>query len=325
MGRCWMLLEGNKTRPAEAFRSAGAWKLLATCLLLPPDRAQRRGQRPKHRPWHYLAPGALCERGGHTDWLTDWLTAHSAFQRAATYLCHGLFERKKNAFTLCRALSWLSPCDLRDNGADWEGFLFCRHFILLSSSISTKATDIKQSGALRDTSLFFRRNESEYRRERMRPSSRGLDGKKTRKRGKSVWAVRAVLTWRWTKADWSGVLLFFFSSQPSRWYLGPDKGSLFPHFFFFFEHMLCDRWKVIERSGQKLSSPWLLCNYGLDVRTRNQLGNPWQFLHSEHMGRQPVILHVPFVTDASTSRLQHVWPYCTRAQHRIVHNVSRVV
>lgn len=53
----------------------------------------------------------------------------------------------------------------------------------------------------------------------------------------------------------------------------------------------------------------------------NQLRNPWQFLYSEHTGRQPVILHVPFVTDASTSPLQHVWPYCTRTQHWIVHKV----
>lgn len=42
------------------------------------------------------------------------------------------------------------------------------------------------------------------------------------------------------------------------------------------------------------------------------------------MGRQPVILHVPFVTDVSTSHLQHVWPYCTRTQHWIVHNVLRL-
>lgn len=85
--------------------------------------------------------------------------------------------------------------------------------------------------------------------------------------------------------------------------------------------MLHNRWKVIECSGQKPSLPWLLCNYELDVRTCNQLRNPWQFLHSEHMGRQPVILHVPFVTDASTSRLQHVWPYCTHTQHWILHNL----
>lgn len=32
----------------------------------------------------------------------------------------------------------------------------------------------------------------------------------------------------------------------------------------------------------------------------------------------------PFVTDASTSRLQHVWPYCTHTQHWIVHNVLRL-
>ena len=141
-------LRGNKTRPAETFRSAGAWKLLATCLLLPPDRAPRRGQRPTQGPWHYLAPGALCERGGHTDWLTDWLTDSlpTLHFKVPPLICAMVClkaKKKKNAFTLCRALSWLSPCDLCDNGADWEGFLFCRHFILLSSSISMKATDIK--------------------------------------------------------------------------------------------------------------------------------------------------------------------------------------
>lgn len=85
--------------------------------------------------------------------------------------------------------------------------------------------------------------------------------------------------------------------------------------------MLHNRWDVIECYGYKPSLPWLLCNYQLDVRVCNQLRNPWRFLYSEHTGRQPVILHVPFVTDASTSRLQHVWPYCTRTQHWIVHNV----
>lgn len=79
---------------------------------------------------------------------------------------------------------------------------------------------------------------------------------------------------------------------------------------------LHNKWKVIERSGQKTQLA-LNCNYECDARTRNQLRNPWQFLHSEHMGRQPVIPHTPFVTDASTSRLQHVWPYCPRA-----HNVG---
>ncbi len=88
--------------------------------------------------------------------------------------------------------------------------------------------------------------------------------------------------------------------------------------------MLHNRWKVIECSGQKPSLPRFSCNYELDVRMCNQLRNPWQFLHSEHMGRQPVILHMPFVTDASTSRLQHVWPYCAHTQHWIVHNVLRL-
>lgn len=34
----------------------------------------RGGVRKRRGGWHYLAPGALCERGGHIDWLTDWLT-----------------------------------------------------------------------------------------------------------------------------------------------------------------------------------------------------------------------------------------------------------
>lgn len=87
-------------------------------------------------------------------------------------------------------------------------------------------------------------------------------------------------------------------------------------------HMFSDGWKQIERSGQKHCSMWLMCNYMLDVRKHNQLGNPWQLLHWKRAGRQPVILHVPFVTDASTSCLQHVWPYCTHTQHWILHNIS---
>ena len=112
-----------------------------------------------------------------------------------------------------------------------------------------------------------------------------------------------------------------FSSWSSLWYLRLDKASLS---ILSFEYMPHNRWKVIECSGQTRSLPWLLCNYELDVRTCNQLRNPWQFLHSEHMGRQPLILHVPFVTDAFTSRLQHVWPYCTHTQHWILHNLLRL-
>lgn len=87
-------------------------------------------------------------------------------------------------------------------------------------------------------------------------------------------------------------------------------------------YMFGDGWKQIERLGQEHCSTWLMCNYKLDVRTRNQLGNPWQLLHWKRAGRQPVILQVPFVTDASTSCLQHVWPYCTHTQHWILHNIS---
>lgn len=82
-----------------------------------------------------------------------------------------------------------------------------------------------------------------------------------------------------------------------------------------------NRWKVIERSGLRLSLPWLLRNYECDARTCNQLRNLWQFSHSKHMEGQTVILHAPFVTDAFTSRIQHVWPYCTHRQHWILHNV----
>lgn len=105
------------------------------------------------------------------------------------------------------------------------------------------------------------------------------------------------------------------------WYLRLDKASLS---VLSFEYMLHNRWKVIEWSGQKRGLPWVLCNYKLDVRTCNQFRNPWQFFHSEHTGRQPVILHDPFETDASTSRLQHVWPYCTHAQHHMQHNLLRL-
>ena len=88
-----------------------------------------------------------------------------------------------------------------------------------------------------------------------------------------------------------------------------------------FDYMLHNKWKVIKCSGQDPSLPWLLCNYKRNVRMCNQLRNLWQFLHSDHMERQPVIFQVPFVTDASTSRLQHVWPYCTHTQHLILHNI----
>ena len=124
-----------------------------------------------------------------------------------------------------------------------------------------------------------------------------------------------------SKVKWYVINVLNFSSQPSWWYLRLDKAS--PSTLSF-EYMLHNRWKVIERSGQKPSLLWLLRNYERDVRTCNQLRNPWQFLHSEHMARQPVILHVPFVTDASTSRLQHVWPYCAHTQHWIVHNALRL-
>lgn len=121
-----------------------------------------------------------------------------------------------------------------------------------------------------------------------------------------------------SKVEWYVINVLNFSPWSTWWYLRLDQVSLS---MLSFEYMLHNRWKVIECSGQKPSLPWLSCNYELDVRTCNQLRNPWQFLHSEHMGRQPVILHMPFVTDACTSHLQHVWPYCTHTQHRIVHNV----
>lgn len=35
-----MLLEGNKTRPAETFSSTSPERLLATCLLLPPQNTE---------------------------------------------------------------------------------------------------------------------------------------------------------------------------------------------------------------------------------------------------------------------------------------------
>ncbi len=109
MGRCWMLLEGNKTRPAETF-CYRPWKL-------PASAEHRGGVRKRRGGWRYRAPGALCKRGGHT----DWLTAHSAFQSASTYLCHGPFGGGKKKLLFCaEPLLWASPYDLRDNGADWE-------------------------------------------------------------------------------------------------------------------------------------------------------------------------------------------------------------
>lgn len=104
-------------------------------------------------------------------------------------------------------------------------------------------------------------------------------------------------------------------------FLRLDKASLS---VLSFEYKLHNRWNVIEWSGQKHGLPRLLCNYQLDVRMCNQFRTPWQLFHSEHTGRRPLILHVPVGTDASTSRLQHVWPYCTHAQHRMQLNVLRL-
>lgn len=113
---------------------------------LPPSASteHRGGVRERRGGWHYLALGALCERGGHT----DWLTAHSAFQSVSTYLRHGPFERKKRKKTL---LFCVGPFYERlpmiyaitEQTENRIRILFCRHFILLSSSISMKATDIK--------------------------------------------------------------------------------------------------------------------------------------------------------------------------------------
>lgn len=47
-----------------------------------------------------------------------------------------------------------------------------------------------------------------------------------------------------------------------------------------------------------------VCDYEHYVQMCNQSKNLWQSLHLEHMRRQPIILHLPLVTDASTSHLQ---------------------
>lgn len=109
---------------------------------LPPSASteHRGGVRKRRGGWHYLAPGALCERGGHT----DWLTAHSAFQSASTYLCHGPLGKKMLLFCAGPFYEYLPMIyvvtEQTENGIR---ILFCRHFIFLSSSISMKATDIK--------------------------------------------------------------------------------------------------------------------------------------------------------------------------------------
>lgn len=137
---------------------------------LPPSASteHRGGVRERRGGWHYLAPGALCERGGHT----DWLTAHSAFQSVFTYLRHGPFEKgkKKKRKKLLFYVGPFYEClpviyAITEQTENRIRILFCTRFIPLSSSISMKATDIKKSGALKETSLFCR-NESAHRAER---------------------------------------------------------------------------------------------------------------------------------------------------------------
>lgn len=68
MGRCWMLLEGNKTRPAETFCSTSPesfWQPAAFCL----HRTQRRGQK---TTWGLTLSSPRCTLWkGRTHWLTD--------------------------------------------------------------------------------------------------------------------------------------------------------------------------------------------------------------------------------------------------------------
>lgn len=103
------------------------------------SKEHRGGVRKRRGDWHYLATVTLCERGGHMDWLTD----HSAFQSASTYLCHGPLGKMHLFFPgpFYGCLPMISVITRQTENS--IRILLCRHFIFLSSSISTKATDIK--------------------------------------------------------------------------------------------------------------------------------------------------------------------------------------
>lgn len=126
MGRCWILLEGNITRPTETFCSTSPesfWQPASCCL----PRTQRRGHKTWRGDWHY-SPGALCVREDtHTDWLTDWPLCISK--------CPHLFVPWSLGKML---LFWAGPFHeclpmiyvITAQTEDGIRILFCRHFDL---------------------------------------------------------------------------------------------------------------------------------------------------------------------------------------------------
>lgn len=127
-----------------------------------------------------------------------------------------------------------------------------------------------------------------------------------------------VRTGLWIPVKWYVINVVNFSSW---WYLRLDTAPLFILSFKYMLH-IDEMWLNDLVRNTACFESYAITK--LDVRTCNQLRNLWQFPHLEHAVGQPVILHVPFVTDASTSRLQHVWPRWVRTQHQILHNVLRL-
>lgn len=88
MGRCWMLHEGNNTRPAETFCSTSPesfWQPASISL----HRAQRWGQRMT------LSSPACTLREGRAHWQTDWPLCISKclhlFVPFLVFFCDGSF------------------------------------------------------------------------------------------------------------------------------------------------------------------------------------------------------------------------------------------
>lgn len=158
----------------------------------------------------------------------------------------------------------------------------------LSSSISTKAADVESSGAFKAKRLIL--------------TSRGLDREKI----SGQWSRTCISrTWKPSRIN------SFLSSRA--------RQSVSFHI------ELLTLYPISRQTFTSENSPRLLCNYQWPVRTRNQLRNPWQFLNSEHTGRQRVILQGACLTDPSTFCRQHAWPYGAHARFGTgVHNVLRL-
>lgn len=131
---------GNNTRPAETFCSTSPesfWQPASFCL----HRAQRCGQRMT------LSSPPCTVQEGKARWQTDWPLCISKclhlFVPFSVLFCNGSFY---GCFLMIYAIMEHSKTCLR--------ILFCVELILLSSSISMKASDIKQSWALKVIFLY---------------------------------------------------------------------------------------------------------------------------------------------------------------------------